>query len=95
MCCWLTTLLLLGPRFALLVWWVTSPQRFGLAFHAWIWPLLGGLFLPWTTLVYLLVFPGGVTGLDWLWLGLGLAVDLGALGGSGYGNRDRLRGEYR
>ena len=26
--------------------------------------------------MYVLVFPGGIEGLDWLWLGIGLAVDV-------------------
>jgi hypothetical protein len=43
--------------------------------------------LPWTTLAYVLVFPGGVTGFDWIWLILGILIDLGAYSGSGYGNR--------
>jgi hypothetical protein len=34
--------------------------------YTWIWPLLGLIFLPWTTLMYVIVFP--VIGLDWLWL---------------------------
>ena len=92
MCCLLTTLSLLSPRLALLVWWLIRPERFSLAFHTWVWPLLGGIFLPWTTLAYLLVFPGGVVGWDWLWMGLGLLFDLGSHGGGGYRHRDRLRG---
>jgi hypothetical protein len=36
--------------------------------------LIGGIFVPWTTLSYLIVFPGGVVGLDWVWLGLGLVT---------------------
>jgi hypothetical protein len=103
MCCLVTTLLLLGPRLAILVWWFMDSARFTLAFQTWpspfhltfppggFWPLLGTIFVPWTTLAYLIVFPGGVVGLDWVWLGLGLLVDLGSHFGGGYRNRDRIR----
>ena len=40
--------------------------------------------------MYVLVAPGGVIGLDWLWLGLAVAADLAMYGGGGYGNRDRV-----
>jgi len=93
MCCLFTTLVLAGPRLAILVWWLLYPARFALAFKgSWIWPILGTIFLPWTTLMFLIVFPGGVIGLDWLWIGLGVLADISSYAGGGYGNRDRLRG---
>ena len=102
MCCLVTTLLLLGPRLAILVWWLMDSARFNLAFNTkvwpvhlavpfWVWPLLGAIFVPWTTLVYLVVFPGGVVGLDWAWLGLGLLIDLSSHLGGGYRYRGRIR----
>ena len=105
MCCLVTTLLLLGPRLAILVWWLMDSARFNLAFNTevwplhlavpfWIWPLLGALLVPWTTLAYLIVSPGGVVGLDWLWLGLGLLIDLGSHSG-GYRQRNRIRRDRR
>jgi len=54
--------------------------------------LLGSIFLPWTTLMYVIVAPMGVIGFDWLWLGLAFIADLASYGGGGWGNRDRLRG---
>jgi hypothetical protein len=94
MCCLFTTLLLLGPRAAVLVWWLINPFRFATAFSTFIWPVLGIIFLPWTTLMYLIVWSpvNGIWGLDWLWLGLGVLFDIGMHVGGGYGNRDRLRG---
>ena len=71
------------------VWPLQLPWPF------WVWPLIGGLFVPWTTLAYLIVFPGGVVGLDWVWLGLGLLFDLGSHFGGGYRHRDRIRGHGR
>ena len=92
MCCIFTSLLLLGPRFAALIWWLINPLRFNAAFSTFIWPLLGIIFLPWTTLMYLVVFPAGIIGFDWLWLGLAVVADIGMYVGGGYGNRDRIPG---
>lgn len=92
MCCLFTILLMLGPRAAILFWYLLYPLRWRGTFDTWIWPLLGSIFLPWVTLMYVIVAPGGVVGFDWLWLGLALIVDLGSYGGGGWGNRDRLRG---
>lgn len=93
MCCLFTTLLFLGPRAAILVWWLINQPRFSEIFHSsWLWPILGTLFLPWTTLMFVIVGKGGIDGLDWLWLGLGFLFDIASYGGGGWGNRDRLRG---
>jgi hypothetical protein len=93
MCCFFTILLFLGPRFASIVWWIAQPARWvgavG-AFNSAIWPILGIIFLPWATLMYVLVAPGGVTGFDWVWLILAIVADVAMYGGGGYGNRDRM-----
>jgi hypothetical protein len=90
MCCFFTTLLLLGPRFAILIWWLIRPVYYNLVFNTWIWPLLGVIFLPWTTLMYLIVGGGPLIGFDWVWMVLALLADLGSYGGGAYGNRDRF-----
>jgi len=92
MCCFFTTLVMFGPRLAILVWWLIRPLYIGNAFSSWLWGILGWLFLPWTTLMYLIVYPQGIVGFDWIWLGLGLLFDIGSYAGGGYGNRDRLTG---
>ena len=93
MCCFFTALVLFGPRLAILIWWLIDQARFSLAFTgSFIWPLLGFIFLPWTMIMYLLVFPGGITGFDWIWLGLGLLFDIVSYSGGGYGNRNRIPG---
>jgi hypothetical protein len=92
MCCFFTTLVFLGPRAAILIWWLVNPVRWQATFSSFIWPLLGFLFVPWTTLMYVLVAPGGVVGFDWLWLGLAVLADIGMYAGGGYGNRDRIPG---
>jgi hypothetical protein len=91
-CCVLTVLLLAGPRAAIVIWWLVDQARFSNTFDNLILPLLGLIFLPWTTLTYVLVARAGVSGLDWIWLGLAFLIDLGSVGGGAYGNRDRLRG---
>jgi hypothetical protein len=92
MCCFFTTLVFLGPRAAILIWWLVNPVRWQATFSSFIWPLLGFLFVPWATLMYVLVAPGGVVGLDWIWLGLAVLADISMYAGGGYGNRDRIPG---
>ncbi len=67
------------PRLAVLFIWLARPALFTAAFGGFfLWPLLGILFLPFTTLTYVLVFtPGvGLSGFDFVWLVLAFAVDL-------------------
>ena len=92
MCCFLTVLLLLGPRMAILAWWLLDPLRWQLSFpDNWVLGLLGWLFLPWTTLAFVLVAPDGIMGFDYILLAFAFIVDIGSYGGGGYGNRDRWR----
>lgn len=74
-------LIALFSRIALLCVWIWTPLV-GRAFHgAWLLPLLGLILLPITTLVYVLVYTSsanGVTGWGWLWVALGLLIDLAA-----------------
>ena len=68
----------LFPRFALLMLWIARPTMVEAAFDTWIWPLLGLLFLPFTTLMYVILWrTGGLTGFDWFWIGLSVLFDLG------------------
>ena len=77
MCCFFLVLASLGPRFALLMIWIFG-ERVDLAFDSWFWPLLGLLFLPWTTLAYVLAWSpvGGVSGAEWLIVALGVVGDI-------------------
>jgi len=97
MCCFFTTLVLFGPRLAILIWWLVQPMRWRLAFEKFgmpfLWEFLGFLFLPWTTIMYVLVAPAGVTGFDWIWLGLGLLADIASYSGGAYSGRDRMSGQ--
>jgi hypothetical protein len=83
------------PRIAVLFMWLARPEWFLAAFGgAWIWPLLGVLFLPLTTLMWVVLWnPAvGITGFDWFWLFLAVLLDLGGAASSGYANRDRYPG---
>jgi hypothetical protein len=86
----LTTLVLIGPRAAILIWWLVDMQRWEAAFNSFWVALLGFIFLPWTTLMYVLVAPtGDVVGFDWVWLALALVLDIAMYTGGAYGNRNR------
>ena len=50
-CCLALIAGFLGPRLALFVWWVFG-DKVEAAFSSWILPLLGLIFLPWTTIAY-------------------------------------------
>jgi hypothetical protein len=67
------------PRLALLIVWVARPERVDVAFDTFLLPLLGIIFLPFATLIYVLLYtPGrGLTGGDWFWVGLAALLDIG------------------
>ena len=77
MCCFVGGLAILGPRFVLAVWWIFG-DKVGAAFDSAIWPLLGLVFLPWTTLAYVIAWqPGGLNGnWDALLIVLAVTVDI-------------------
>ena len=66
-----------APRLVLILMWIFG-WRVNAAFDSWIWPLLGIIFLPYTTIMWVLVWtPGiGVSGWDWLWIALGVMLDV-------------------
>ena len=81
-CCLFASLLAGAPRLAAIIWWIAQPSRFTLAFHSAIGGILGIIFLPWTTLMYLAVVPGGVQGFNWFWIAIGLAIDFSVYAGN-------------
>ncbi|MDL1894991.1 hypothetical protein FBQ82_01835 [Anaerolineae bacterium CFX7] len=93
MCCLLTVFLFLGPRAALALWWLADMGRFNIVYNTFIMPFLGFLFLPFTTIMYTLVWqPNGIEGFNWVWLGLAVVLDIASYTGGGYGNRNRIPG---
>jgi hypothetical protein len=76
-CCLALTAGFLGPRIALFIWWLFG-NKVDAAFDTWVWPLLGLIFLPWTTLAYVLAWGpiNAVSGAGWLVVALGFAADI-------------------
>jgi hypothetical protein len=69
------------PRVAAVLYWLWRPHLWDRAFDgSWIWPVLGILFLPVATIVWVLVSTNGVAGFDFLWLGIAVFIDLGSNG---------------
>lgn len=82
--CFIFLLALIGPRVALAFVWAftTFVDR---AFDNWIVPMLGFVFLPWTTLVYSLAYTpgGGVSAFGWLFVAMALLADVSSYAASG------------
>jgi hypothetical protein len=84
-------------RIMLLMFWFARPVIMGSMFGSFLIPCIGFLFLPFTTLLYVLLqssAPGGIAGLDWLWLALAAMLDLTSIATAGYANRDRIPAGY-
>src|SRR3990172_7488621 len=71
-------------RIFLLMIWIGRPVFFNAAFSTVIIPCLVFLFLPFTTLMYVMLIQGvgGIQGLDWLWMFLAVVMDLASIGGA-------------
>ncbi|MCO6451905.1 MAG: hypothetical protein J5I90_14075 [Caldilineales bacterium] len=64
-----------APRLFLILAWIFS-ARWDIVWNTWFWPLLGIIFLPFTTVMYMLVWsPTGINGWDWMWIILGVLLD--------------------
>ena len=73
----LFAILLLGPRFGILVWWLAEPGRWDSTFSSYVFPFLGVIFLPWSTLMFVVVAPmGRVNDADWILLAFAFFIDL-------------------
>jgi hypothetical protein len=86
-----------APRLAFLFYWIARPAVVNAAFNTFIFPCLGLIFLPFTTLMWVLLYtPGiGITGFDWLWIALAVVLDLyGGVTGGRYAwlNRSNVPG---
>jgi len=93
MCCFFLALVFLGPRFADVMLWLFWPQ-FARAFqNEFLVPLLGIIFLPWTTLMFVLVWtPVGLSPFAWCMIAFGFFFDIMMWLGNGWGNRRRVPG---
>jgi len=96
MVCLAAALLLLGPRVAAVLWWIFDPTRWNTVFSNALIPILGIVFLPWTTLAYVLFWAsGGISLLGLIVVAIGFVVDIGSYAGSAYSNKDQLSSIYR
>jgi hypothetical protein len=76
-CCILLALFAFGPRLVLALEWIFGHKIQHIWAGHWWWPLLGLIFLPWTTLMYTIVWStGGVHGANWIAVALGVFLDL-------------------
>lgn len=88
MCCVIAILAFLGPRVAIFLLWLFT-NYMSRAFDGFILPLLGFLFLPWTTIAFAIAQNefGGPSGIGLLIILLGLLADIGVLGGGARSRR--------
>lgn len=65
-----------APRLFLILAWIFS-DRWDIVWRGqWFLPLLGIVLLPFTTVMYMLVWsPTGIQGWDWMWIILGVLLD--------------------
>ena len=78
--CIFALIAILSPRLAVILLWLFT-NYVDRAFAGWFLPLLGVIFLPWTTLMYILVdnAPGPIHVAGWIVIGIGVVLDLNAL----------------
>lgn len=92
MCCAITVLALLGPRALGIFWWLVDPARWNVVFGgSALLPILGLIFLPWTTIAYVLFWTaGGLDFIGWVVVALAFVLDIGTYSGGAYGNKDQV-----
>ena len=88
MCCWILVAFAFAPRAALVLMAILN-DRISAAFGGVLLPLVGFFLMPWSTLVYTLVSPGGLNFLDTVFLVIAIGADLGIWGGGARKRRSR------
>ena len=86
-CCIFAVAASFFPRVALLFMWIFT-DYVTRAFDSFIFPLIGLIFLPFTTIMFCLVYSPaaqGVVGAGWIWVLLGLLIDISSYASGGYG----------
>src|SRR5439155_21934161 len=94
-CCVLVLLALVGPRLVLALLWLFT-EYLSRAFDTFLWPLLGFLFLPWTTIAYAIAQNelGGLGGLGLVVVVLGILDVIGIHGGDARRRLQRSMSSY-
>jgi hypothetical protein len=82
------------PPFGSLILWLARPNLFSAAFGgSWFWPILGIIFLPFTTLMYVILWSAnGLSGWDWFWIVMAVMIDLMHYSSTVYNNRNQIPG---
>ena len=90
--CLLAVLAAFFPRLVLFIVWILRPNLVDAAFNTWVWPLLGIIFLPFATLLYVILYtPGvGLSGWEWFWVAVAAVLDV-THWGVGFGQRRPAR----
>ena len=79
--CLTGSLLAIAPRVVLIGAWLVADRWQQVWDGTVLIPLVGIVFLPYTTVMYLLVWtPAGIAGYAWVWLALGLLLDVAHMG---------------
>ena len=88
---------LILPRAIGVFWWLTDPTRWTAVFGSGVLiPVLGILFLPWTTVMYVFFWRSeGIDLIGWIVIAIAFVGDIGTYGGGFLGNRDRVESYYR
>ena len=91
--CLLALMSAFAPRLVFLIIWIARPSYIDAVFDTFILPLLGLIFLPFATLMWVLLDapPVGVHGFDWVWIGLAVILDLGHYA-TAYSQREQMPG---
>lgn len=91
--CLVLLITLIFPRLALVCVWLFS-DFLSRAYQTALWPLLGFIFMPLTTLAYAWAINtnGSVQGMFFIIVLAAALIDLGAAGGSAHSSRKRGRG---
>lgn len=90
--CLLLLLALFLPRVTIFLIWLLGNGYFGRAYHTVLWPFLGFLFMPLTTLAYALAMNsngGSVSGGYLVLVVVAVLMDLGIIGSGGASRRRR------
>lgn len=89
--CLLAFAIAFAPRVMLILAWIFS-ERWDRVWDTWLWPVLGIVFAPYTTIMYMLVYtPNGIEGWDWMWIIMGVILDV-MKWGQVAANRNRIPG---
>ena len=78
-----------APRLALIFVWIFTPLV-NLAFETILLPILGIVFLPYTTLFYVLVAGNGIMGFEWFLFIFGFIIDIASYTGGAFSGRRRF-----